>query len=106
MSPPDLSRGSERGVSSMTASGISWSTPPAAFWAESKTDGITPDGVRMTDRAILLGIDLGTSAVKTLAVTPQGQVLGRGSGTYEVDWVREGGAGQEPEGWWGATASA
>jgi len=60
----------------------------------------------MTDRAILLGIDLGTSAVKTLAVTPQGQVLGRGSGTYEIDWVREGWAEQDPEVWWAATASA
>lgn len=60
----------------------------------------------MTDRAILLGIDLGTSAVKTLAVTPQGQVLGRGSGTYGIDWVREGWAEQDPEAWWAAAARA
>ncbi|MBI3975416.1 MAG: xylulokinase [Armatimonadetes bacterium] len=58
------------------------------------------------DRAILLGIDLGTSAVKTLAVTPQGQVVGRGSGTYDIEWVREGWAEQDPEAWWAATASA
>lgn len=55
---------------------------------------------------LLLGIDLGTSAVKVLAVTPQGEVVGRGSAPYEVRWLREGWAEQEPADWWAATVSA
>jgi xylulokinase len=55
---------------------------------------------------ILLGIDLGTSAVKVVAVTPQGEVVGRGSATYPIHWIREGWAEQDPEEWWRATAAA
>jgi len=55
---------------------------------------------------LLLGIDLGTSAVKVLAVTPQGEVIGRGSAHYEIRWLREGWAEQEPADWWAATVSA
>ncbi|MDQ7848879.1 MAG: xylulokinase [Armatimonadota bacterium] len=55
---------------------------------------------------LLLGIDLGTSAVKVMAVTPQGEVVGRGSASYEIHWLREGWAEQDPSDWWAATVSA
>lgn len=58
------------------------------------------------DSDVILGIDLGTSAVKVLAVTAQGDVLGRGTGSYPIHRIREGWAEQDPEKWWDATVGA
>lgn len=60
----------------------------------------------MTDNAVLLGIDLGTSAAKAIAVTPSGEVIGRGAAPYRVQWIQEGWAEQDPEEWWSAVAEA
>lgn len=60
----------------------------------------------VAEAGILLGIDLGTSAVKVLAVTPHGDVVGRGSAGYDIHWVREGWAEQDPAVWWEATVRA
>lgn len=56
--------------------------------------------------AFVLGIDLGTSAVKALAVAPDGRVLGRGSASYGIEWIREGWAEQDPDTWWTASVEA
>ena len=55
---------------------------------------------------ITVGIDLGTSAVKVLAVDVAGHVIGRGDAPYPVDRPRPGWAEQDPDAWWGATGTA
>lgn len=55
---------------------------------------------------VLLGIDLGTSAVKALVLTGEGRVLGRGTAGYPIEQPQTGWAEQSPAVWWVATASA
>jgi xylulokinase len=54
----------------------------------------------------LLGIDLGTSAVKALIVDEGGRVLGRGSAEYPISRPFAGAAEQNPADWWRATKDA
>jgi xylulokinase len=54
----------------------------------------------------LVGIDVGTSAVKALAVTPSGEVLGRAEEGYPLSTPRPGWSEQDPEAWWRATEKA
>ena len=58
----------------------------------------------------LLGIDIGTSAVKAGVFEPDGRLLGVGRQAYETDTPRPGWAECDPERWWhgviGATAEA
>ncbi|MBA3449946.1 MAG: xylulokinase [Chloroflexia bacterium] len=58
----------------------------------------------MTDA--FLGIDLGTSAVKVLAVDSEGAVLGTGSAEYPILRPHPGWAEQDPDVWWNATIAA
>lgn len=53
----------------------------------------------------LMGIDLGTSSVKTLIVDPDGNIKGSGQEDYVFDIPYEGYAEQDPEVWWKATVS-
>ena len=54
----------------------------------------------------LLGIDLGTSAVKVLVLDTQGRSLGVGKVGYEVMSPHPGWAEGDPNAWWRATVSA
>jgi xylulokinase len=54
----------------------------------------------------VLGIDLGTSGVKALVASPDGEVLGRGSAGYTVRAAAPGQAESAPEDWWMATRAA
>ena len=58
-----------------------------------------------TTRAVL-GIDLGTSQLKALLSTPDGEVLGRGRAAYPVIVPAEGHAETDPEDWWRAARTA
>ena len=58
----------------------------------------------MTD--VVLGIDLGTSGVKTLLVDADGTVHGGASATYPTSHPRPGWLEQDPEDWWHALARA
>ena len=58
----------------------------------------------MTDN--LLAIDLGTSSVKVLITSAEGQVLSRGESNYPIDSPAHGYAEQNPESWWEATIQA
>jgi xylulokinase len=49
--------------------------------------------------SILLGVDLGTSSVKTAVIEPGGRVLGLASREYPVNTPRPGWAEQDPEVW-------
>jgi xylulokinase len=54
----------------------------------------------------LVGLDVGTSGVKALAVSPEGEVLSRIEEVYPLSTPQPGWAEQDPEDWWRATESA
>ncbi len=54
----------------------------------------------------LLGIDLGTSSVKVLAVEADGTIIGEASKSYMVNYPKENWAEQNPEDWWKGTKEA
>ena len=53
--------------------------------------------------ALLCGIDVGTSATKTLLCTPDGKVLATASVEYPVYTPKPGWSEQNPDDWWKAT---
>lgn len=55
---------------------------------------------------IFLGIDLGTSSVKVLAVDHNGNILGESSREYPVYYPKSNWAEQNPEDWWSNTKEA
>jgi xylulokinase len=52
---------------------------------------------------VLLGIDVGTTATKGIAITPDGTVLAREEAEYPLSTPRPGWSEQDPEDWWRAT---
>jgi xylulokinase len=56
--------------------------------------------------ATLVGLDVGTTAVKALAVSEDGEVLARREVEYPLSTPRPGWAEQDPEDWWRATEEA
>jgi xylulokinase len=54
----------------------------------------------------LVGLDVGTSGVKALAVAPDGEVLGTAEVGYPLSTPRPGWSEQNPEDWWRATKEA
>jgi len=55
--------------------------------------------------ALLAGVDVGTTAVKALAINEEGRVLARAEVGYPLSTPRPGWAEQAPEDWWRATQS-
>lgn len=56
--------------------------------------------------SLLLGIDLGTSAVKALLTDLDGRVVGAGSAAYPILHPQPGFAEQDPHAWWRAMVDA
>src|SRR5918998_3498089 len=56
--------------------------------------------------ATLVGLDVGTSGVKALAISDTGQVVARAEREYPLATPRPGWAEQEPEDWWRASEAA
>ena len=54
----------------------------------------------------LVGLDVGTTGVKALTVSPDGDVLARVEEAYPLSTKRPGWAEQDPEDWWRAAESA
>ncbi|HWE80189.1 MAG TPA: FGGY family carbohydrate kinase, partial [Gaiellaceae bacterium] len=54
----------------------------------------------------LVGLDVGTSAVKAVAISPDGDVLGVAEESYPLSVPRPGWAEQDPEEWWRAAEAA
>lgn len=52
---------------------------------------------------IYLGIDIGTSGTKTLAMAEDGRILASATGTYPLSNPHPGWSEQNPEDWWQAT---
>ena len=54
----------------------------------------------------LVGLDVGTTGVKALALSPEGDVLARAEESYELSTPHPGWAEQDPEDWWQAAERA
>jgi xylulokinase len=54
----------------------------------------------------LVGLDVGTTGVKALALSPDGDILARAEETYELSTPQPGWAEQDPEDWWRAAERA
>ncbi|MGZ4424928.1 MAG: xylulokinase [Gaiellaceae bacterium] len=54
----------------------------------------------------LVGLDVGTTGVKALALSPDGEVLARAEETYELSTPHPGWSEQDPEDWWRAADRA
>ena len=55
---------------------------------------------------VLVGIDVGTTGVKGVAISPTGEVLATAEEGYPLSIPRPGWAEQDPEDWWRATEAA
>jgi xylulokinase len=55
---------------------------------------------------VLVGLDVGTTAVKAIAVAPDGRVVARAESAYPLDVPRPGWAEQDPERWVSAAEEA
>jgi xylulokinase len=55
---------------------------------------------------VLVGVDVGTTGVKALAISPTGDVLARAEEEYPLSTPRPGWAEQDPEDWWLASERA
>ena len=60
----------------------------------------------MTPRQVLIGLDVGTSSVKAIAITPEGRVTGTASEQYQLRMPKPGWSEQDPEAWWRASKRA
>ena len=54
---------------------------------------------------MLVGLDVGTSGVKAVAISPAGEVLARAERGYPLSTPRSGWSEQDPEDWWSAAAA-
>jgi xylulokinase len=54
----------------------------------------------------LVGLDVGTTAVKAVAISPEGELLATAEEAYELSIPRAGWAEQDPEDWWRAAQAA
>ena len=59
----------------------------------------------MTDRP-LVGLDVGTSGVKAIAITRTGEVVARAERAYPLSMPHPGWSEQDPDDWWDAAESA
>jgi xylulokinase len=55
---------------------------------------------------VLVGLDVGTTGVKAIAVSPDGEVLATAEREYALSTPRPGWAEQDPEDWWRAAQEA
>jgi len=54
----------------------------------------------------LVGLDVGTTGVKAVAISPRGEVLGSAERGYALSTPQPGWAEQDPEDWWRASQAA
>jgi xylulokinase len=60
----------------------------------------------MAAEPILVGVDVGTTGAKAIAISPDGAVLARAEEDYPLSTPRPGWSEQDPENWWNATQRA
>ncbi|HSV30432.1 MAG TPA: xylulokinase [Atribacteraceae bacterium] len=56
----------------------------------------------MSEKPCVIGVDIGTSSCKTLAIDEHGEVLATEVGEYPVQNLRPGWSEQDPDAWWEA----
>jgi xylulokinase len=56
--------------------------------------------------SVAVGLDIGTSGVKALAVSEDGEIVGRAEIGYDLSTPKPGWAEQDPEDWWRGTQQA
>jgi xylulokinase len=56
--------------------------------------------------SLLVGVDVGTTGVKAVALTPEGRVVARAEHGYAFSTPRPGWAEQDPDDWWRAAEAA
>src|SRR5262249_8647414 len=66
--------------------------------------GERPVGLAVTEA--LVGLDVGTSGVKGVAISPEGELLAAAEEGYALSTPRPGWAEQDPEDWWRASEAA
>ena len=54
------------------------------------------------DPAVLIGLDVGTSGVKAIAISPEGEILAAADEGYSTSTPHPGWSEQDPEDWWRA----
>jgi xylulokinase len=54
---------------------------------------------------VFLGVDVGTSGTKTLAIESSGKILATANAEYPVDYPKPGWSEQNPEDWWRASVA-
>jgi xylulokinase len=64
------------------------------------------DGTVTNAPQVLVGLDVGTSGVKGIAISPEGEVLARVEQPYPLSTPRPGWAEQDPDDWWRAAQAA
>ena len=62
-------------------------------------------GVRLKSDT-LIGLDVGTTGVKAIALSPDGEVLATAAHGYPLSTPQAGWAEQNPEDWWQAAEAA
>ena len=55
---------------------------------------------------LFLGIDIGTTGTKCVAIDARGAVLGEATADHPVSYPRPGWSEQDPEHWWTSTVAA
>ena len=60
----------------------------------------------MARQRSLVGIDVGTTGVKAVTITPEGEVVARAEEEYPLSMPRPGWSEQDPEDWWRASEKA
>jgi xylulokinase len=60
----------------------------------------------MADKPTLVGLDVGTTGVKGVAINPDGEVVGKAEEGYPLSTPQAGWAEQDPEDWWRASRAA
>ena len=66
----------------------------------------TGEGAQAMPGQIVIGLDVGTTSVKAVAITADGEVTGKAVEQYKLRMPRPGWAEQDPEAWWRATKRA
>jgi xylulokinase len=61
---------------------------------------------RSARRSAFVGLDVGTTGVKAIAVSPEGEVLDRAEEEYSLSTPAPGWSEQDPEDWWRASEAA
>ena len=60
----------------------------------------------MARSSTFVGLDVGTTGVKAIAVSPEGEVVARAEREYPLSTPAPGWAEQDPEDWWRASEAA